>query len=155
MYVWLTLASYCKTKAAEPLADSKWCNTEEALCQASENDMYRFLNWYCKLRRRFETGFPLLIPPMIRSCQFPLHWHKATLSTVMVCCSFNDQYQSVGVPALSGALNWQILFSEDLLRLAFVRPMSITLLLSLYFCHSFDLPQIPDFYGFVSRSFFQ
>ncbi|KAH2891750.1 hypothetical protein KXV75_003550 [Aspergillus fumigatus] len=42
-------ARYCRTKAIEPSADPKWEDAEDALRQASPNDMHRFLNWCLKL----------------------------------------------------------------------------------------------------------
>ncbi|KAF7184219.1 hypothetical protein CNMCM7691_004844 [Aspergillus felis] len=42
-------AWYCRIKAIEPSADPKWEDTEDALRQASPNDMHRFLNWCLKL----------------------------------------------------------------------------------------------------------
>jgi hypothetical protein len=42
-------ARYCRTKAIEPSADPKWEDEEDALRQASPNDMHRFLNWCLKL----------------------------------------------------------------------------------------------------------
>lgn len=47
----LTPGSFCRTKAAEPFADLKWSDAEEALRQASPKDMHRFLNWCFKLER--------------------------------------------------------------------------------------------------------
>ncbi|KAM0106020.1 hypothetical protein ACP6JB_008322 [Aspergillus fumigatus] len=47
----LTPDSFCRTKAAEPFADLKWSDAEEALRQASPKDMHRFLNWCFKLER--------------------------------------------------------------------------------------------------------
>ncbi|KDE85196.1 hypothetical protein AO1008_00558 [Aspergillus oryzae 100-8] len=41
---------YCRTKAIEPSADPKWEDPEEALRQASPNDIHRFLNWCLKLK---------------------------------------------------------------------------------------------------------
>ncbi|KAB8213417.1 C2H2 finger domain protein [Aspergillus novoparasiticus] len=43
-------ARYCRTKAIEPSADPKWEDPEEALRQASPNDIHRFLNWCLKLK---------------------------------------------------------------------------------------------------------
>jgi hypothetical protein len=40
---------YCRIKAIEPSADPKWEDAEDALRQASPNDMHRFLNWCLKL----------------------------------------------------------------------------------------------------------
>jgi hypothetical protein len=43
-------ASYCLAKVKGPMAHSKWGNPKEALCQASPDDMYRFLNWCFKFQ---------------------------------------------------------------------------------------------------------
>jgi len=40
---------YCQIKAIEPSADLKWRDAEDALREASPNDMHRFLNWCLKL----------------------------------------------------------------------------------------------------------
>ncbi|KAI2825390.1 hypothetical protein CBS147321_1038 [Aspergillus niger] len=42
-------AWFCQVKAREPSADLKWGNAEDALREASPNDMHRFLNWCLKL----------------------------------------------------------------------------------------------------------
>lgn len=40
---------YCRTKAIKPSAQSKWEDAEDALHEASPNNMHRFLNWCLKL----------------------------------------------------------------------------------------------------------
>ncbi|OXN26563.1 hypothetical protein CDV57_08400 [Aspergillus fumigatus] len=40
---------WAQTKAIKPSADLKWEDAEDALRQASPNDMHRFLNWCLKL----------------------------------------------------------------------------------------------------------
>lgn len=42
-------AWFCQMKAMEPSADLKWEDAEDALREASPNEMHRFLNWCLKL----------------------------------------------------------------------------------------------------------
>ncbi|KAJ6163934.1 hypothetical protein N7470_002606 [Penicillium chermesinum] len=42
-------AWFCQVKAMEPSTDRQWANAENALREASPNDMHRFLNWCLKL----------------------------------------------------------------------------------------------------------
>ncbi|KAJ6036024.1 hypothetical protein N7540_000303 [Penicillium herquei] len=42
-------AWYCEMKATAPSSDPKWEDAEDALREASPNDMHRFLNWCLKL----------------------------------------------------------------------------------------------------------
>lgn len=51
MINWPTCAHlrYCQTKAIKPSADPKWEDAEDALHEASPNNMHQFLNWCLKL----------------------------------------------------------------------------------------------------------
>lgn len=40
---------FCQMKAMEPSTGLKWGDAEDALREASPNDMHRFLNWCLKL----------------------------------------------------------------------------------------------------------
>ncbi|EQL33377.1 hypothetical protein BDFG_04532 [Blastomyces dermatitidis ATCC 26199] len=42
---------YCKVKARQLPDERKWHNPKRALCEASDNDIHRFLGWCLKLKR--------------------------------------------------------------------------------------------------------
>lgn len=44
------VARYCQTKAIKLTTKPKWEDSEEALRQATPNNMHQFLNWYLKLQ---------------------------------------------------------------------------------------------------------